>query len=76
LRLQLLNLAPLPFDFALLPIYLCLGLRLVRFLVLHRIPYREPADAAHRAADRSAGAWRAYSRADYRTGRRAQAASD
>ena len=50
---------------------LCLGLCLLRFLVLHRTADGKTSNPAQRTADCRARARRAYCRTDYRAGRRA-----
>jgi hypothetical protein len=75
LRLQLLDLAALALDFALLLIDLTLGLGLLSLLVLHLVTHGEPADAAQRAANCSASTGCAHCGTDYRAGSRTEAAS-
>jgi hypothetical protein len=76
LRLQVLDFPALALDFALLLIHLRLCLGLLRFLVLHRVAHRKPADAADRTADSGAGAGRTNRRTDYRASGRTQTAAD
>ena len=60
LRLELLNLLALIFDFLLLRLHLRLGLRVGIFLVLHRIANYVACTAAHNTADRGARERMAY----------------
>jgi len=66
LRPQSLDLKPLAFELPLLLGYLCLGLCLLRFPVLHRIADGKTSNPAQRTTDCRARARRPYCRTDYR----------
>jgi hypothetical protein len=71
LRPQPLDLTPLQFELSLLLSERLLGLRLLRFLVLHITADGKTSNPAQRTTDCRARARRAYCRTDYRARRRA-----
>jgi len=74
--LQLLDLAPLAFDLALLLFNLGLGLPLLNLLVLHLVADYVPGTRSQRAADSSARARMADGSPDNRTGTRSKESAD